>query len=125
MKKSEELLNDILNEVQKKYPTKESLCKKFGITVQTLNNWLRDDIAFKKQYRDAEKTYLEKLAPPARKSLEKLVKGYDYEETRTIYGAGSDGKPVIMQQTVTTKHVSPSVAAVTYVLNNIDPENFE
>lgn len=125
MKKNDELLDNIIKEVQKKMPTKEALCKKFGITVQCLYNWLKDDQEFRNRYKVAEKVYLEKLAPIARNSIERLVKGYDYDEKRTIYGADSKGEPVILQQTITRKHVAPSVSACMYVLNNIDPENFE
>lgn len=125
MKKNEEIKSGIIEMVRTLNPTKASVCKKHGITWQTLKNWTEEDKAFAIAYKNAIKDYLNDINIAARKSLGKLVKGYSYNEEKTIYVAGPDGEPMIAQKIVTKKHVPPNAAAVTYALSNLDPENFE
>lgn len=125
MKKSDDIKAKIIETVRNLNPTKIALCKKFGITWQTLKNWMEEDPEFKMGYEKAIKDYLNGINIEAKKSLNKLVKGYSYNETKTVYVAGPDGEPMIAQKTVTRKHVPPSAAAVTFALTNLDPENFE
>lgn len=125
MKKSDEIKQEIIETVRKLNPTKAALCRKFGITWQSLQNWMKEDEDFCAAYKKAAREYLDKINIEAKKSLSKLVKGYDYEEIKTIYVAGADGEPVIAQKTVIKKHVPPNATAVTYALSNLDPENFE
>lgn len=125
MKKSDEIKKAIIETVRKLNPTKSALCKKFGITWQTLKNWMEEDNLFKEAYNKAIKDYLNEINIEANKSLLKLVKGYSYNETKTIYVAGPSGEPMIAQRTITKKQVPPNATAVTYALSNLDPENFD
>ena len=125
MKKTDDKKQAIVETVRTLNPTKVALCKKFGITWQTLKNWLEEDAAFKCSYEKAISDYLNEINIEAKKSLSKLVKGYSYSETKTVYVAGAEGEPVIAQKKVTKKHVPPNATAVTYALSNLDPENFE
>lgn len=127
MKKSDDIKKSIIEMVRRLNPTKTVVCKKHGITWQTLKNWMQEDPKFAEDYRQAVKDYLQDINISARKSLSKLVKGYSYNEEKTIYvpGPGEDGEPVIAQKTVTKKHVPPNAQAVIYALANLDPDNFE
>jgi len=125
MKKNDEIKESIVTMVRQLNPTKTAVCKKHGITWQTLKNWTIEDPKFAEDYKNAIKDYLNGINVQARKSLAKLVKGYYYNEQKTIYVPDADGEPVIAQRTVTKKHVPPSATAVTYALSNLDPENFE
>lgn len=125
MKKNDEIKNSIVEMVRRLNPTKAALCKKHGITWNTLKNWREDDTEFDKAYKSAVKDYLNEINISARKSLGKLVKGYSYNEEKTVYISGPDGEPVILQKTITKKHVQPNPTAVTYALSNLEPENFE
>lgn len=125
MKKSDDIKKSIIDMVRRLNPTKSAVCKKHGITWQTLKNWMQEDPTFADEYRQAVKDYLQDINVSARKSLSKLVKGYNYNEEKTIYGPGPEGEPVILQKTIIKKHVPPNAMAVTYALTNLDPENFE
>lgn len=125
MKKGKEIKESIVVMVRELNPTKKAICIKHGITWQTLKNWLEEDTQFKADYEQAIRDYLNTINVEARDSLGKLVKGYDYEEEKTIYMPGPEGKPVIAQKTVTKKHVPPNANAVIYALSNLEPENFE
>lgn len=125
MKKSDDIKKSIIDMVRRLNPTKSAVCKRHGITWQTLKNWMQEDPAFADEYRQAVKDYLQDINVSARKSLSKLVKGYNYNEEKIIYGPGPEGEPVILQKTIIKKHVPPNAMAVTYALTNLDPENFE
>ncbi|HKM13362.1 MAG TPA: hypothetical protein VJY42_00330 [Candidatus Methanomethylophilaceae archaeon] len=125
MKKNEEIKASIINLVRKLNPTKTMVCKKHGITWQTLKNWMQEDDEFAKAYKGAIKDYLDNINIEAKKSLAKLIKGYYSKEEKTIYVEGPEDKVVIVQKTVTKKHIGPNASAVTFALSNLDPENFE
>lgn len=129
MKKSDDIKKSIIDMVRRLNPTKSAVCKKHGITWQTLKNWMQEDPAFADEYRQAVKDYLQDINVSARKSLSKLVKGYNYYEEKTIYGPAPEGSkdntPIICQIVRIKKHVPPNAMAVTYALTNLDPENFE
>lgn len=124
-KRSEDIQKSIVEMVAKSNPTKTALCKKFSITWQTLKNWRETDAAFDAAYKEAERHYLSELAVEAKKSLKKIVKGFDTETEKTVYLPGKDGDPVIAQKVVTRTHVPPNEKAIEFVLRNIDLENFE
>lgn len=111
--------------VRTKYPTKTKLCKKFGITWQTLKNWRNEDKDFDAAYKGAENEYLQRLEEPAINGLKRRVEGYEYDEIKTVYVPSPSGEPVIATRTVTTKHMPPDVQAIIFVLTNIDPQYFE
>lgn len=114
----------ILDMVERLNPSKVALCKKAGITVQTLDNWLRDDEDFAERYAAAVRAHLDGLSVDARKSLKKLIKGYTVTERKTVYIV-VEGELVKDKVVETERHIPPSVAAVVFALSNLDPRNFE
>lgn len=61
MKKTDDKKQAIVETVRTLNPTKVALCKKFGITWQTLKNWLEEDAAFKCSYEKAISDYLNEI----------------------------------------------------------------
>lgn len=114
----------IIEMVAKTNPKIKDICRKAGISDQTLRNWLEADPAFSEEYKAARRAYLDTLRAAAERSLAKLVKGYEWEQERTVYVPGKGG-PVIAQKVITKMHVPPNEKAIEFVLKNTDPQNFE
>lgn len=99
--------------------------KKAGISETTFYDWLRNDAAFSAAVKKARAEFLEEIASQLEDSLWKRAKGFDFEETKTEFAAGADGKPVIIRQTKTKKHIAPDTGALIFALTNVDPENWK
>lgn len=101
------------------------VCQAVGIHRDTYNAWFNDEKSdFSDAIKKAKNDFLNSIAIEAQKSLVKRVKGYEVEETKTVY-SDNNGKPKIKERTVTKKHIAPDIAAVIYTLSNVDPENWK
>ena len=101
------------------------VCQAVGIHKDTYYAWFNDEKSdFSDAIKKAKNDFLNSIAIEAQKSLLKRVKGYEVEETKTVY-SDNNGKPKIKERTVTKKHVAPDIAAVIYTLSNVDPENWK
>ncbi len=119
------ILNEICRLLSEDSYTLTEVALKVGIHRSTLYDWLKNpDVsdAIKKARND----FLDSMAIEAKRSLMQQVKGYSYDEIKTVYGKnGNDGKPVIKEQTRTKKHVPANVTAIIFTLVNRDPENWK
>lgn len=111
--------------------TISELCAKLSIDRTTYYRWLRDDAGFKDDVEQARNEFKEKITIEAKKSLRRLVQGYDYTETHIVQVAGTEvdehGKPipVIKEQKTVKKHVPPNTGAVIFALTNGDPDQWQ
>lgn len=125
-KDKDEIKRKIVKMISESNPKIISMCAKAGITDATYRNWRKEDPTFDKECDEAKEKYLRSLSLESKKSLGKLVKGYDYEETKTVYVPGiNPDEPMIAQQIVQKKHVPPNIQAIIFVLTNTDIEDFE
>lgn len=93
--------------------TEADICNNIGISTQTLWDW-------KKRHPDvldALKKGKEVADIIVENALYKRAIGYDYEEVKTITSA--DG--VVMQKTVTKKHIPADITAQIFWLKNRKP----
>ena len=105
--------------------TIDELCQAVGIVRQTYYNWIDDEkMDFLDNIKKAKDDFLKFIAAEAQKSLLKKVKGYEVEETKTVY-SDNNGKPRIKERTVTKKHIAPDTAALIFTLSNADPTNWK
>lgn len=101
------------------------VCQAVGIHRDTYYEWLNDEKSdFSDAIKKAKDDFLKSIAIEAQKSLLKRVKGYEVEETKTVY-SDNNGKPKIKERIVTKKHIAPDIAAVIYTLSNVDPANWK
>lgn len=101
------------------------VCQAVGIHRDTYNAWFNDEKSdFSDAIKKAKNDFLNSIAVEAQKSLLKKVKGYEVEETKTVY-SDNNGKPKIKERTVTKKHIAPDTAALIYTLSNVDPANWK
>lgn len=112
--------------------TLESCCEAQGITDRTFRDWLykHPELSilyeeYKITMREVSKEELRKLAE---KSLEKLVKGGEFEESTTVLQMvkGKDGimKAEVKEVRKVKKVVQPNTAAVLFTLTNLDPKQW-
>lgn len=109
--------------------SRNTAAKRAGIDSDTLRNWLREFSSFSAAVKEAEDEYqswlLNGIKEDALKSLKTLICGLEYNETKTEYESGKDGKPVIKRQMVTSKRILPNATAVIFALTNRDPEKWK
>jgi hypothetical protein len=55
------------------------------------------------------------------KALQKRVCGYTTEERKTTYTVDADGARTVKDEVVICKEVGPDLAAIQFVLTNLDP----
>lgn len=101
------------------------ICQMVDISKETYYTWLENKTDFVDAVKKAKGEYDELIVKTARKSMMKLLEGYDVEETKTIYVDTKEGKPKIKEQTKTKKHIQPHPTIVIFSLVNKDPENFQ
>jgi len=107
--------------------TMESCCESQGISDRTFRDWLGKYSELAELYEEYKVSMLEinkqELRKLAEKSLEKLVKGGEYEESVTVVTMDK-GKPVVKEVRKTKKIVQPNTAAVLFTLTNLDPKQW-
>lgn len=107
------------------------ICQQVGISESTFHEWKASKPEFSEALKTAEEEFLTLLAVEAKKSLLKKVKGYDVEETKTIYvdsgKKNNEGKsiPRVKEQTKITKHVQPDTVAIIFTLTNRFPDKWK
>jgi hypothetical protein len=100
--------------------TLKEVCDSAGISRQTYFDWKKKYPEFAERVEQAEADRDVKFVTEARKSLLKKLTGYDVQEEKTVYVTDKDGKPVIKEQTITTRHFQPDTAAIIFTLCNKD-----
>lgn len=109
--------------------TQSRMCAIVGISVDTLDRWKKNNAEFAERIKiakeNAEMVRRERILLLCDDKLEKLIEGYDYEEKRTVTIDDGAGKPKIKEQTITKKHITPSLGAIIHYQTNKDPRNWK
>lgn len=119
-KYSKKIVKDICTLIEKDSYTIAEICKIIRISPDTYHRWIKDKPDFSDSIKKAKGEYNEMIAVEAKKSLVKKIKGYDVEETKTVY-SNHNNKPVIKEKTTIKKHINPDTAAIIFALTNRDP----
>ena len=100
-----------------------------GIHISTFCEWQNTKPEFAEAIKNAKLAFegwqSNEILEDARKSLKTLICGQEYEEIKTEYENGPDGKPRIKKQSRTTKKILPNPTAVIFALCNRDPEHWQ
>lgn len=109
--------------------TFESCCKSQGISDRTFNRWIKDvselsDIfkEYKEMLVDVKKTDLKEIAL---RGLKKIIQERTVTTKRTVIKIGEDGTARPSEVITAEINIQPNVAAVIFVLTNLDPENWK
>lgn len=109
--------------------TIQTACKRGGISDDTFMRWRANNSEFAQMLKRAEQEYNDwynnELVRDCKKSLKKLVTGFEYDETTTEYERDKNGNPRIKKQKTITKKVAPNPTAIIFALTNRDPENWK
>lgn len=86
---------------------------------------LRDDVQFLQLVKKAEAEYQEyydsQLVVDCKRSLIELVRGYEWDETKTETVTDKNGKDTVVKKTVTHKRAAPNPTAIIFALCNRAP----
>lgn len=124
-KYSKEIVEKICQLVRSDSYTIEEICKNVGINKDTYHSWLNFKPDFSDAIKKAKGEFDELIASEARKSLLKLIQGYEVEEKKTVYVNDKENKPKVKEQTVQKKHFQPNTAAVIFALTNKAPDEYK
>ena len=124
-KKALQTIIELLEEAE--YPV-EDMCKRLNINKTTWYRWREDNEEFRNALSEAEEKRLEKIRISARKGLQILLEGKEWEETTTEgrWVKDKDGNDVFktIKAKKVKKFILPNADMVKFALRNQDKENF-
>lgn len=101
------------------------ICAKVGIVKDTYYNWLKTKSDFSDAIKKAQEEFDQMILIEAKRSLVKLIKGFERDETKVIYRDDEKGLPKIKEKTVSKKYYPPSLGAIIHLQTNLDPDNWK
>lgn len=105
--------------------TLESACEAGGVPYRTFRRWVQEvaDVAamYEKAQAEQAQIYKDQLRLKVPNAFEKLIEGYETEETHTeVAPAKKDGeKPIVLSVRKVKKRIGPNPAAVIFAMKNI------
>ena len=125
-KKTEKLLKAILDATREELLTTQELCSRFRISTKSLNNWLREDKDFERDYRAAQYEALRSTFSKAASSLLKKIEGgYTIRTEKTTYRYNKEGKQILASKVITEREAEPELQAIALILRNSLPQYIE
>jgi hypothetical protein len=124
LKYSEKLAEEIAALVESGKHTINAVCSLSGISKQTFFAWKKSNLTFCSLIERAEERKLENIHVEAKRSLMKLIKGFDEVETsvKTLRLKNGTERRIMV---ISTKHFPPDFPAIQFVLTNYDPEHWK
>lgn len=119
------IVKKICDLIRKDSYTVAEICVNVGISESCYYNWQANVGEFGVSIQKAKDEFIAKNLVECEKSLVKIIKGYEYEEKKTVTIDDGAGKPKIKEQTITKKVVSPNLGAIIHYQTNKDPENWK
>lgn len=124
-KYSKKLARKIFDLIKKDSYTIAEICAIVGISERCYYDWRSKIAEFADGLTRAREDFVDARLVDCEKSLVKLINGYDYEEKKTVMIKNTKGEPTIKEQTITKKHIVPSLPAIIHFQTNRDPENWK
>lgn len=128
---SKTLVDDVVSLIKEDSYTIAEICKKVGISERSFYNWRDQHAEFAEAIKKAEDEFRDRILVECEKSLVKLIKGYTVQEKKTVVVDSKDKDPItkkpipkIKEQTVTDKHIQPSLGAIIHYQTNNDPDRW-
>lgn len=126
-KYNKKVVEKICNLLKSDSYTIAEVCRIVNIDEATFYRWQADKSEFCEDIKKARDHFSKVILCECERSLVKLIRGYDYEERKTVMidDKKEKGSPKIKEQTVTKKHVPPSLGAIIHYQTNKEPETWK
>ena len=124
-KYNKKILKRITDLIRKDSYSIVEICTNVGISESCFYKWQSKSTEFTDAIKAAREEFDKLTLVECEKSLVKLIKGFDFDEKKTVMTSDKDGKPTIKEQTLIKKHVAPSLGAIIHFQTNKDPENWK
>lgn len=128
---SKALVDDVVSLIKEDSYTIAEICRKVGISERSFYNWRDQHAEFADAIKKAEDEFRDTILVECEKSLVKLIKGYTVQEKKTVMVDSKEKDPStkkaipkIKEQTVTDKHIQPSLGAIIHYQTNNDPDRW-
>jgi hypothetical protein len=124
-KRIQKMITDL---IRSDYYTVAEICTNVGISERCFYYWQNSIAEFADAIKGAKKQQTERMVVEATRSLFRLIQGFYVDNYKTIYENSNkldpDGKPIKTPKewTVYHKYYPPKLAAIIFVLCNMDPE---
>jgi len=118
------IIDKICKLIEKDTYTIAELCKSVGISERSYYSWKSENAEFADAIKKAEVKAVENRLVECNNSLVKLINGFDYNETKTVYGVEGDSRK-IREKSITKKKVLPNLGAIIHYQTNKDPVNWK
>ncbi|HNT42519.1 MAG TPA: phBC6A51 family helix-turn-helix protein [Tenuifilaceae bacterium] len=124
-KYSPEIVKKICSLLEKDSYTIKEVCANVGINEDTYYDWQKNKSDFSEAIKKARHDYDSMILVECEKSLTKLIKGFEVEESKTTFIEGKDGLPRVKEKQVTKKYFPPNLGALIHFQTNKAPEQWK
>jgi hypothetical protein len=124
-KYNKRIVTKICDLIKKDSYTIAEICVSVGISERCYYQWQSDIAEFAVAIQKAKDEFIAKNLIECERSLVKIIKGYEYEEKKTVTVDNGAGQPKIKEQTITKKVISPNLGAIIHFQTNKDPQNWK
>lgn len=130
MSKPKELKEQIINYIREnglidyKGARVKDICDHFGIDRKTFYNWKKNS-TFSTHIKEAQAEYKRNLERRAVESLIKCAEGFIIKTKQAKALLGKDNSPLKKEVTETEVYIKPSVAAIIFLLTNLNANTWK
>ena len=103
----------------------KEFCKEMDIDDKTYYKWMQVKDDFREAVNRAKEAFKSRLTHELAISLSEAAKGYEKEQTETLYTPAADGTPQVHQMRKVKRHYPPNVGAAIFLLTNLAPEYYQ
>jgi transposase len=111
--------------IEKDSYTVAEICLSVGVSERSYYGWRTNIAEFADAIQKAREIFIERNLVECDRSLTKLIKGYEFEEKKTVTIDDGAGRPKIKEQTVVKKQIAPNLGAIIHYQTNKDPDNWK
>ena len=125
------IVNEICDLIRQDTFTITEICVIVGINQDTYYDWLKNKPEFSEKISAAHAEQKHFFLAEAKKSMLKLIQGYEFEEEKTILGQAKKGKKTsaskgeLKKVERVKKHIPPDSRMVIFALTNTDPDKWK
>ena len=120
-----EMCKMICDIIRKDTYTISEICKMVQIHESTYYDWQNKYPEFAEAIKKARHDYDSMILVECEKSLTKLIKGFEVEESKTTFIEGKDGLPRVKEKQVTKRYYPPNLGALIHFQTNKAPEQWK
>jgi len=134
-KYGQRIVNEICDLIRQDTYSIEEICVIVGINPDTYYDWMKNKPEFSERISAAHAEQKHFFLAEAKKSMLKLIQGYEFTEEKTLIGQQNGRKskkkvtessrPEVKKVEKTKRHIPPDSRMIIFALTNTDPDKWK